>query len=213
MPTPPLKQIELAEFVSLRLEKKVLDLNQVLDLHEKYGPIDFYRAELNVSQEYWESWYNVLNIKKNRTAEVALYIENADNTILLHTKPFYPPDIFRIPTGGIHPGEHVIDALHRELDEETSFTANSFLLFALLLYQFNYGGRTLPFVSYIFKVKVDGGEPHPKDDSENITGYRWIKTDQLLDVFHQLWNLKERWHDWGVMRSLPHKILSAETIH
>ncbi len=202
-----LQQIELADLFDLKLNKTFLDPAEVLDLHEKYGPIDFFRADLHTSEQYFESWHSILREKKNRRAEVALCVENVNGDILLHTKPFYPPGIFRIPTGGIHPGEKVIDALHRELDEETGFITTASLHVALLIYEFHNSGRSIPFVSHIFKVQVNGNDPHPKDDSENITGYRWIKPDQLTEIIHQLEGLREKWHDWGTMRSLPHSIL------
>lgn len=202
-----LQQIELADLFDLKLKKTFFDPAEILDLHERYGPIDFFRAELQTSEAYFDSWHSILQGKKNRRAEVALCVANKNDEILLHTKPFYPPDIFRIPTGGIHPGEKVVDALHRELDEETGFVAMSFFQVALLIYEFHNAGRWIPFVSHIFKVHVEGNDPHPKDASENITGYRWIKTNQLTEIIHQLASLRDKWHDWGVMRSLPHDIL------
>jgi hypothetical protein len=79
----------------------------------------------------------------------------------------------------------------------------------LLVYQFKSDGEMIPFVSHIFKVKVGGGEPHPKDDDENITGYQWIKPSQLSDIALQLKSLKKQWRDWGVMRALPHEIVAT----
>lgn len=204
-----LQQIELAELFAMNLDERFLAPGHILELHEKYGPIDFFLAHMDIRTEYFERWNTLVNVKKKRFAEVAIYVENKNGELLLHTKPFYPQDVYRIPTGGIHAGEHVIDALHRELHEETGFTANSFMQPALLVYKFQNDGRTIPFVSHIFKVKVDGGDPHPTDEDENISGYRWIKQAQLDEVVYQLETLKKDWHDWGVMRALPHEILKS----
>ncbi len=204
-----LQPIERAHLFALAIDAPFFDPDEVLDLHDKVGPTEFFRATLDVSDDYFEKWHSVLNIKKNRRAEVALYVERSDKKLLLHTKPFYPPGIYRIPTGGINPGEKVIDAVHRELYEETGFTANAVVQPAVLAYAFQNDGRVIHFVSHLFKVMVDGGEPHPKDDDENITGYQWIEPTQIVGVIHQLKSLKEQWHDWGVMRALPHEIVAA----
>jgi len=202
-----LEQIELADLFAEGVSEEFLPSGEILDLHEKYGPIDFFRCDLDIRKEYFESWRQILYVRKNRRAEVALHVENKNNEILLHTKTFYPPKIYRIPTGGIHPGENVIDALHRELDEETGFSALFFHQPALLVYKFRNHNRSIHFVSYLFNVQVDGEEPHAKDEEENITDYRWIYLDQLRETIEQLKDLKDKWHDWGVMRSMPHEII------
>ena len=48
-----------------------------------------------------------------------MVIRRPNGRILLSIKTFYPRGAYRLPTGGIHPGEGVHDALVREAHEET----------------------------------------------------------------------------------------------
>ena len=55
-----------------------------------------------------------------RTGEVAMVIVRKNGGILLNTKAFYPEGAYRIPAGGVKPGEPVEAALLRETAEETN---------------------------------------------------------------------------------------------
>lgn len=186
----------------------IMRRSEILEYHEKYGPIDFYRFECALSEDYFAQWYDVLHIKKNRRGEIALCVINNLNNILLHTKPFYPSQTFRIPTGGIHLDESAIAACYRELDEETGLCAISVNQIALLLYLFRYQKHVLPFLSYIFAVQVESDTPRVRDESESISGFRWINRSELGGIIQHLKTLEpERWREWGIMRAAPHEII------
>ncbi len=55
--------------------------------------------------------------------EVVLAIRRPDGRLLLHTKPFYPPRTWRLPSGGTRPQEGLEEAACRELGEETGLPA------------------------------------------------------------------------------------------
>src|SRR5512132_2149190 len=57
--------------------------------------------------------------KRDRFGEVCMVVRRPSGKLLLSIKTFYPRGAHRLPTGGIHHGEGVFDALLRETHEET----------------------------------------------------------------------------------------------
>src|SRR2546430_13343037 len=55
----------------------------------------------------------------DRFAEVCLVVRRRSGKVPLCIKTFYPRGAHRLPTGGIHRGERILDALRRETTEET----------------------------------------------------------------------------------------------
>ncbi|MBN1480552.1 NUDIX hydrolase [candidate division KSB1 bacterium] len=203
-----IEHIGLHTLFSDPLCKEMIWRDEILSIHEKYGPIDFYRFDFDVSQDYFAHWHDILRVQKKRRGEIALCVVNSHNRILLHTKLFYPSSTYRIPTGGIHFDESVIDACFRELDEETSLRAVSVNQLALLLYLFRHRQDVLPFVSYIFKVHVERDKPRVRDEGEAISGFRWITRSELGVIIQHLKSLeKNQWREWGIMRAAPHEII------
>jgi 8-oxo-dGTP pyrophosphatase MutT (NUDIX family) len=203
-----IERVSIHDILDGPLVQNFINKDEILSLIEKCGPTHFYRFYLDISESYFQRWNNVLFMEKSRRGEIALCVKNDAEHILLHTKTLYPEGTFRIPTGGIHDNETVIDALVRELYEETGFSPLSFQQLALLLYVFRHDSKVIPFLSYIFKVNVSNGEPALQDENEEISGFMWIKSTQLVDVIANLQNLPEgQWHEWGLMRAAPHEII------
>src|SRR3954464_1184387 len=57
--------------------------------------------------------------RRDRYGEVCMVVRRPSGRVLLSIKTFYPRGAYRLPTGGIHEGEPVYDALLRETHEET----------------------------------------------------------------------------------------------
>ncbi|MCP4685985.1 MAG: NUDIX domain-containing protein, partial [bacterium] len=55
--------------------------------------------------------------KHGRDHDVTLYVQKDDHLIVI-AKPFYPPGIFRAPSGGLNPRESFDDGINREVAEE-----------------------------------------------------------------------------------------------
>ncbi len=72
-----------------------------------------------MSRESFDYWQMV---RRKREAEVVPVIRRRNGLYLVHTKAFYPQGVYRLLTGGIKPGEPLLDALAREAQEETSLT-------------------------------------------------------------------------------------------
>jgi 8-oxo-dGTP pyrophosphatase MutT (NUDIX family) len=57
--------------------------------------------------------------RKDRFGEVLMAVRRPNGKLLVAIKTFYPRGAYRLPTGGIHHGESIYDALVRETKEET----------------------------------------------------------------------------------------------
>lgn len=185
--------------------------NEIHDLNHTYGPAAIYVSSLKMGAEYFSRWHYVRFEKKDRRGEVVFAIQNDHERFLLHTKPFYPDQVYRLPSGGIKEDESVLDSLYREVFEETGFTPITIKLNSIIFYQFKHQQSSIPFSSYVFVVRVDGQHPQVQDEDENISGFEWIAMTRLQHVIEQLYNLpRPRWQDWGQMRAIAHEVLVRE---
>lgn len=56
--------------------------------------------------------------KQGRNHDVTLYIHK-DGRIVVVAKPMYPSGMYRAPSGGVKPGESIVEGINREMAEET----------------------------------------------------------------------------------------------
>ncbi len=206
-----IEAIDWKRLLHSELHARDIRPDEVIGLCEAYGPTDFYYAVVDIGRSYFRSFSRLRGKQSGRRGEVVTVIRNRQNRVLLHTKKFYPPDLYRLLTGGIRKNENVIDALHRELLEETSYSPVFLHLQAIVLYILKNGRRRLPYSSYIFNVKVNDGRPSTKDLSEGISGFEWLPPARFGEVIARLEGLfPERLGDWGRFRAVAHRIAAAE---
>ncbi len=153
---------------------------------------------------FWEMW-------EHRQAEVALVIRRPGGLIVLQTKSFYPPDTYRLPTGGIRPGEALLAAVCRELREETGLEADIVRFLGVLHYRFRRGGKPTERSSYVFLMQAGPGELRPQDLTERISAFREVPPRELPAVADRLEQLPGEWAVWGRFRALVHRFV-AEAI-
>jgi len=120
----------------------------------------------------------------DRRAEVVFAIQGRCEQIWLHTKHQYEQPIYRLPSGGIELNESVVDAMLREVDEET--------------------GLTVQITRFV-------GLPPCPDDKE-VSGFRSILPSQLPQISADLRNIIGERRYWGHWRALPHDVLH-EALH
>lgn len=142
----------------------------------------------------------------DRRAEVVFAIQDPLCRVWLHAKRHYPRHIFRLPSGGINWDEPVIDALHREIDEETSLEVGIESFIGLVEYRFLAGDQIAHFASYVFLVRCNGDEPRPHP-SENISEFRQVLPNQLAQAAAELRNLIGDRRGWGQWRALAHDLV------
>ena len=65
-----------------------------------------------------DEFYMIRGSQKNgRNHDVTVYVRK-DDRIIVNAKHFYPPGLYRAPSGGVEPGEAFIEGAKREMREE-----------------------------------------------------------------------------------------------
>ncbi|MDO8586850.1 MAG: NUDIX hydrolase [Armatimonadota bacterium] len=142
--------------------------------------------------------------EKRVCGEVVMVVPRPTEAVLVMTKAFYPEGVYRLPSGGIHRGEQVEDALNRELLEETGFALPVDRFLARLDYLLRCENREISFSSYMYLMQPTDETPRCSDAEEQITGFRDVPIAQLAVIAEQLRSLPGRWQDWGRFRAIAH---------
>ena len=198
---PAIDHINMNRLLSLDEFTPLLNRTELSRLEREFPGFPVLHTEFEIS----EPFNQYLLSKKARRGEVVFALQNPDLKILLHTKPQFPDGLYRLLTGGIDRDEPVLDALKREVYEETGFKTKGYKFKGIVAALLSCGHDIHPFLSYTFVVPVNG-EPHVMDKSENISGFKWASRAELDRVYKQLIHLQQ-WPDWGLLRSLPHLLL------
>ena len=179
------------------------------DLQNRYGPFLMVEAELAMESRSLRFYRKAF---KNRRGEILFVLRRPNGDLLLHTKHKYPPDLYRIPGGGIDWGEPVPASLRREVQEETQFDVENEHFLGVIRYRFHgvdseESEEDVHFVSFVFEIPGVEGEPVAEDETEGISGFRWIPVDELQSVATALKALpddKTGGGDWGRFRAIGH---------
>lgn len=181
-----------------------VDEREYASLNGRFGPAVRRTYEIAMSPSSLDYWLKV--IRESRPGEVAMVILRPSGRLLVHTKEFYPDGVFRLPTGGISWGEHVLDALEREVWEETGLAAEVLRFLAVLEYRFTDGTRQIPFLTYLFLLRHAPGNPSLQDAGERISGFDEVEASELNQVADALEGLGDDWLDWGRFRAVAHRV-------
>lgn len=152
--------------------------------------------------------------KPDRFGEVCMVIRRPSGRVLLSIKTFYPRGAYRLPTGGIHHGEGVYDALVREAHEETGLELEVRRFLARIAYRGASGDEEL-FHTFAFLLDERGGTLGALDETEQIEDWREIEVDQLPSVATFLEDLRTGgtldiggdWRAWGKFRAVVHRVV------
>lgn len=164
-------------------------------------------------------------VSDGRRAEICYIMHRgrvADG-LLLHIKTFYPSGAYRLPTGGIHQGEQVMETLAREIEEETGLTVGAGTeqvqvqrCLGVVRYEMEHRtlGQSFPFATYHFLVQMPrDGVIVTLDPEEHIGGWEWRKAGELTAVADYLERVSGStpvWGDWGRFRALSHRFVAHQ---
>jgi 8-oxo-dGTP pyrophosphatase MutT (NUDIX family) len=180
---------------------------EINDLAARFGQPAIVNETLRI-----KSMFGAIDERPARVAEVVPVIRRPNGRVLTMTKTNYPPDAYRLPSGGIHKGEPILTALLRETYEETGLTVDVQHFLAIVRYQVIVSnGRTGRFTSYAFLVNGDGPiEPH--DENEHIAGFREVDPADLYGLAACLSGISANgendWNDWGRFRAVVHRAVA-----
>ena len=165
-------------------------------------------TRLPVGQELFAYWRHVVD---NRAAEVVLAVQRPNSRFLIHTKSDYPDGVYRLMSGGVKRDEALLDAVHRELLEETGLEGQVARFVGALTTHLEHDGQEIVFFSFLFHVRVSDGVLCPQDDFEGIIAFREITLQEMGDLADGLERLEEGfWRDWGRFRAVAHRLLAEE---
>lgn len=145
--------------------------------------------------------------RSDRRAEVVFAIEDAAGLVWVHAKSHYPSHIFRLPTGGVHWDEAVIDGLVREVKEETGLEVEITRFLGILDYHFWYGSLTASFVSYVFHLRAACVGCPAVPHGEPISEFRAVQPAQIGQLAKNLRRLPAGRRVWGEWRALAHDLV------
>lgn len=182
----------------------LINPEEIENLARRYGPIERRSYSLEIGKKNFEDWQKAL---AKRRGEVVLVVQRPAG-VILHTKDFYLSGTYRLPSGGVKWGESILQALHREAQEEMGLDVEVERFLGLLEYEFRYQEETMPFVSYVFLVRGGEGGLVPQDEGERITSFRQVPLAELPAVANRLRGLEGDWRDWGEFRALAHDFVA-----
>jgi ADP-ribose pyrophosphatase YjhB (NUDIX family) len=154
--------------------------------------------------------------RRNRRREVCMVVRRPNGKLLTFTKTFYPQGVYRLLTGGVEPGEGVLEALQREVAEETGLEVAIRRFLALIAYRAEDAEDARPrMFTFAFLLDELGGTLGAADPAERLAGYREIDIPDLLSIADQLEHLPdsysvdfgESWREWGSFRAIVHRVV------
>lgn len=199
-----------------------VDQAEIVLLQAQWGTLPFERQRLVVDHPFLTGGHQQL-VSDGRRAEICYIMHRGDATegVLLHIKTFYPSGAYRLPTGGIHQGEQVMQTLMREIEEETGLTVGTGAdqvqvqrCLGIVSYEMLHRslGQSFAFATYHFLVQMpQDGVIAPRDASEQIGGWEWCKPHELAAVAEFLEQVGQQnpvWGDWGRFRALSHRFVA-----
>jgi ADP-ribose pyrophosphatase YjhB (NUDIX family) len=151
-------------------------------------------------------------VVERRLAEVCMVVRRPSGRLLVFRKPFYPAGIFRLLTGGVEPEESILDALLREVNEETGLTTHVERFLAASAYL---GDDRPQFASFAFLLEERSGTLGALDQDEQVEAFREVEPAHLLEIAEQLEQLPNERndvldnniHEWGLLRALNHRLV------
>lgn len=180
-----------------------IDRHEFRDLVSHYGPGAIERVDLDID----ESLYRIrLEKRDDRRAEVVFAVQGPGGGVLVHRKTYWEDGLYRLPSGGIDPGEPVVAALTRELHEETNLAAEEIRFLGAQDCRLHYDGRECRFVSYVFHIVRTTGNLIP-EEKENIAEFREISAEELAALAARLRRLDPPYSGWGRWRAAAHDLV------
>ena len=86
--------------------------------------------------------------------------------------------VFNQPAGHLEANESLLDAMRRELLEETGLTIEPQGLIAIYQYQ---GADALHFLRFTFWAELDGAQPQPTPQDSDIIAGHWLTLAELKE--------------------------------
>ena len=155
--------------------------------------------------------------RRDRYGEVLMVVRRPNRKLLVAIKTFYPRGAYRLPTGGIHHGESIHDALLRETHEETGLDTIVRRFLATIAYRGRSSPKAAPlFHTFAFLLDELGGTLGALDTDEEIEDWREMASEELAAQAAVLEGLTTEgkrgiggsWAEWGRFRAVAHRVVA-----
>lgn len=184
-------------------ERAIVIPEEVDDLATRFGTPQREHVRLDVSEDFFLPWEGKFY---SRRGEV-MFLLPRPGGLLVHRKAHYPPNVWRLLTGGIELGERVEEALLREPEEEIGFTPPVRRFVGVLTYDIGIENRRVDFATYIFLMSYSD-RPIRQGEGEEIAEAREMPLSALPALAEDLRTLPGRWRDWGRFRAVAHDLVA-----
>ena len=183
--------------------------NELADLSTRFGQPLVRLAELDIAK-----LFDPLS-SRDRYGEVCMVVRRPGGRLLTAKKTFYPTNGYRLLTGGIHPGEPVLEALLREIGEETGLEVNVNRFLVAVAYHLPTQQESPLFYTFAFLLDEVGGTLECLDPDERLEYFREITVEELseraefLDLLQNGYSpdLGVNWSEWGHFRAIIHRLV------
>lgn len=147
-------------------------------LAESYGTPKEWSFEVNVERKEYDRIRS--SQRDERRHDFTVYVLK-DNRVVVIAKHFYPPGLYRAPSGGVKRGEDPEEGMLREVWEETGCHAaiRHFLLRTTV--RFVCGEEVIRWHSYVFQAEYTSGD-FDFTDTHEIREVRLAELDEF-DTF------------------------------
>ncbi|HOO57476.1 MAG TPA: NUDIX hydrolase [bacterium] len=144
----------------------------------EYGPAKRVRFEPIRMQDF-EFRMLTGSMKDGRHHDVTMFIERDGGYVGIQKPMYRDSGIFRAPSGGLNPGETLIEGLRREMLEETGLevAVKKMLLIIETVFEGPDAGSE-PWTSFVFCGCAEDGEMAPKD-LEEISDIRIVTRGEM----------------------------------
>lgn len=178
-----------------------VDKRELAQLATSYGQPEMRTIEIEGDEYLFSSR---LYRSRDRRGEVVLAIERPGRCVLLHSKGWYEPGVYRLLSGGIDLDEAVETTLARELEEETGLSLGITHFLGVLDCHIVYNLRTVSFVSYVFHLSRTEGVLRLPHTAEDISEFRDVPIANLPSVAEDLRHVPPPRTGWGRWRAVAH---------
>ncbi len=115
--------------------------------------------------------------RHERSHDITLFIER-DGRFAVISKPSFPSEAWRAPSGGLVPGEDLEDGARREALEETGLDVRLQRYLLRVDVGFAVGEEVEPWHTHVFRTGVAAGELVPRDRRE-IRAAKWATRAEI----------------------------------
>ena len=183
--------------------KEFLDERYVKEIEENWSDFDQEHFELAVGEYFWLPWGGEW---QTRLGEV-MFLLPRPGGLLFHRKSFYPPDAWRLLTGGIKLAEPLVETLAREIKEEVGLSLPIRRYVGMITYNVSHETLSLPWITHVFVMDYSDEPLQPSIDDE-IEATMVVPLDQIDQMADNLERLPHKWNDWGHYRAIGHRFVS-----